>query len=155
MTRLMAPGRSAGGRQHFACDADVDDGEGVRAVSSLPWKSVGHVPSGDPCVVLASRLRLRRRGDVPRFFVDAMRVRRQVWRADGALGVALIATLWRGEFFTLSARRNDAAMAGMVESQPHVGVMSRYHDSTAESRFEIWNANDIPTWTEAHSRLAT
>ena len=53
-----------------------------------------------PAVVMASRFRLRRLRDVPRFFLDAMRIHRQVRAADGALGVSLVAHPLRREFFT-------------------------------------------------------
>ena len=82
---------------------------------TLPWISVR--PADAPAVVMASRFELRRLRDVPRFFLDAMRIHRQVRAADGALGVSLVAHPLQREFFTLSAWRDRAAVDAAGPSQ--------------------------------------
>ena len=47
---------------------------------TLPWISVR--PADAPAVVMASWFELRRLRDVPRFFLDAMRIHRQVRAAE-------------------------------------------------------------------------
>ena len=59
--------------------------------------------SGSPVVVMASRFELKRMRDVPGFLLDSLRIRRQVLRADGALGVSLVAHPLRRQVLTLSA----------------------------------------------------
>jgi hypothetical protein len=48
---------------------------------TLPWIPVESATA--PAVVMASRFRLRRLRDVPRSFLDAMRIHKQVRAADG------------------------------------------------------------------------
>ena len=66
---------------------------------------------------------LRRLRDVPRFFLDAMRIHRQVRAADGALGVSLVAHPLRREFFTLSAWRDRAAVDAVLDPLDRCDVL--------------------------------
>jgi heme-degrading monooxygenase HmoA len=122
---------------------------------TLPWIPV-HAADA-PAVVMASRFRLRRLRDVPRFFLDAMRIHRQVRAADGALGVSLVAHPLRREFFTLSAWRNRAAVDALVRAEPHRSAMGRYHAVMADAVFRFWEVSPDalpPSWEEAFRRLA-
>jgi hypothetical protein len=122
---------------------------------TLPWISVR--PADAPTVVMASRFRLRRLRDVPRFFLDAMRIHRQVRAADGALGVSLVAHPLRREFFTLSAWRDRAAVDALVRAEPHRSAMGRYHAVMADAVFRFWEAEPDalpPSWEDAFRRLA-
>ena len=67
-------------------------------MATLPWtvarpeRGRPDDPSGPgPVLVLASRLELRRFRTAPAFLAAAMRVRAQVRRSPGALGVSLVA----------------------------------------------------------------
>ncbi len=123
---------------------------------TLPWLSLGDVEPATTAVVMASRFRVRRLRQVPRFLLDSMRIHRQVRAADGALGVSLIARPLRREFFTLSAWRDRAALQALVRTQPHAGVMRRQRPATAESAFTFWEvpADRLPvSWSEARRRL--
>lgn len=127
-------------------------------MATLPWLSLsrGSVDTGAPALVMASRFRVRRLRDVPRFFLDSMRIHRQVRAADGALGLSLIARPLRREFFTLSAWRNRAALDALVRAQPHAGAMRRHRPVMAESTFTFWEveADQLPVrWDEARRRL--
>ena len=122
---------------------------------TLPWIPVASADA--PAVVMASRFRLRRMRDVPRFFLDAMRIHRQVRAADGALGVSLVAHPLRREFFTLSAWRDRAAVDALVRAEPHRSAMGRYHAVMADAVFRFWEVPPgalPPSWDDAPSRLA-
>ena len=123
---------------------------------TLPWISVHSVGPGAPAVVMASHFRVRRLRDVPRFFVDSMRIHREVRAADGALGVSLVAHPVRREFLTLSAWRDRGALDALVRAQPHAGAMRRHRRAMAESTFTFWTVatDQLPvTWEEARRRL--
>lgn len=125
---------------------------------TLPWLPL---QSGDPtadAVVMASRFRVSRLRDVPRFFLDAIRIHRQVRGSDGALGVSLIARPLHREFLTLSAWRDRDALNALVRTSPHRPAMRRHHPTTADSTFTYWEVRiaQLPvTWDEARRKLDT
>ena len=123
----------------------------------LPWTAApGADPSHDEVVVMASLLRLRSVRRVPRFLRSALAIRRQVLRADGALGVALNTALPR-TFFTLSAWRDGDALNAFVRSEPHLSSMRRYRPAMTDARFVFWSspADSLPPpWSEAQQRLS-
>jgi hypothetical protein len=133
-------------------------------VPSLPWTVVDAAPSGSQVVFLASRLRLRSARHIPGFFRAAFAVRSQVRRSPGAVGVSLIAEPMRKTFWTLSAWTDQASLDSFVQSQPHLGVMSRYHARLVSPEFTTWNADasSVPPsrssakdrWAEGKQRLA-
>ncbi len=124
---------------------------------TLPWRAVQQV--GGPtanAVVMASRFQVRRLRDVPRFFLDSMRIHRQVLAADGALGVSLVAHPLRREFLTLSAWRDRASLNALVRTNPHRDAMRRHHHVMAESGFTFWEVEraQLPVdWDDARRRL--
>jgi hypothetical protein len=122
---------------------------------TLPWTTVDPAGDGD-AVVMASRFTLRTWRHVLPFFLDAMRIHRQVRRADGAYGVSLEAHPLRREFLTLSSWRDDTAVKALVQAEPHRSVMRRYRAVTKEAAFRFWRAPaaESPTWSEAKRRLA-
>ncbi|SFO78785.1 protein of unknown function [Geodermatophilus dictyosporus] len=123
---------------------------------TLPWFS-GPVPvPGTTAVVMASRFRVRRLRQVPRFFLDSMRIHRQVRAADGALGISLIARPLRREFLTLSAWRDRGSLDALVRAEPHRGAMRRHRAAMAESTFTFWEvpAVQLPVrWDDARQHL--
>jgi heme-degrading monooxygenase HmoA len=127
-------------------------------VPTLPWlpPTPPELAAEAPVVVMASRFRLRRLHQVPRFFLAAMRIHRQVRGADGLLGVSLVAHPLRREFLTLSAWRDRAALDAMVRRDAHRGGMRRHRAAMAEARFTFWTAAraDLPIdWADARRRL--
>jgi heme-degrading monooxygenase HmoA len=122
----------------------------------LPWKKCPTADaSRDEMVVMASVLRLDSIRRVPGFLRAAISIRRQVLRADGAVGVSLNTALPR-TFFTLSAWRDRDALDAFVRSEPHVGSMRRYRPVMADARFVFWRATVEslpPSWSEAQRRL--
>jgi heme-degrading monooxygenase HmoA len=105
---------------------------------------------------MASRFRLRRLRDVPRFFADSMRIHRQTSASPGALGVSLIARPLRREFFTLSAWTSREDLNQMVRTEPHRSAMRRHRAGMADATFTFWDVDydNLPvSWDEARTRL--
>lgn len=125
---------------------------------TLPWMPVNRPTDTDAvAVVMASHFKVRGFRHVLPFFIDALRVHRQVRRADGAYGISLVARPLRREFWTLSAWRDQAALHAMVRTEPHRGVMKRHRAAMAETTFRFWTvpAGDLPVnWDDALRRLA-
>jgi hypothetical protein len=123
---------------------------------TLPWIPVSQAAPTSEVVVMASRFRVRGFRHVVPFFIDAMRVLAQMRKADGAIGVSLVAHPLRREFATLSAWRDRAALDAAVRGEPHRSVMRRQGAAMAASTFRFWNApaTSVPlTWEEADRRL--
>jgi heme-degrading monooxygenase HmoA len=128
-----------------------------RAVPTLPWIPVSQAAPTSEVVVMASRFRVRGFRHVLPFFIDAMRVLAQMRKADGAVGVSLVAHPLRREFATLSAWRDRASLDAAVRGEPHRSVMRRQRAAMAGSVFRFWTtpAESLPlTWEEADRRLA-
>jgi hypothetical protein len=107
-------------------------------------------------VVMTSKFRVRRFSDVPRFFIDSVRIHRQMQQADGALHISLKAHPGRREFFTLSTWRDRAALDNSVRAEPHRSSMRRHRPAMAEATFVFWDATHakLPiAWDEAQRRL--
>ncbi len=126
---------------------------------TLTWQQ--NHSNADPSatvVVMSSKFRVRRYIDVPRFFVDSVRIYRQMQRADGALHISLEAHPVRREFLTLSTWRDRAALDNSVRAEPHRSSMSRHRQAMAQATFIFWEApcEGIPIqWSEARRRLET
>lgn len=61
---------------------------------TIPWttpKLAANRRATSDVVVMASRFELRSLRDVPRFLLAAMRIRRQMLKSPGVLGLSLIA----------------------------------------------------------------
>ena len=133
---------------------------------TLPWtRAQSSAPaSGAAVVVLGSQLRLRSYRHTFGFVRAAMRVRKQVQDAPGALGVSLIAQPLRRTYWTLSAWIDQESMDRFVAARPHLDVMRKYHDRIDGAWFTTWeraeselpkpNTNAKALWTEAKDRLA-
>lgn len=121
---------------------------------TLPWIPASQAAPTSEVVVMASRFGFRH---VLPFFIDSMRVLAQMRKADGAVGVLLVAHPLRREFATLSAWRDRSALDAAVRSEPHRSVMRRQRAVMAESTFRFWNApaTSLPLpWAEADRRPA-
>ena len=124
---------------------------------TLPWTPgpAEAAASDNEPLVMASRFELNTYRKVLPFFVAALRVYQQTRRADGAIGVTLIAHPLRREFFTLSSWRDRAAVNAMVGAEPHLSVMSAFRDYTTDAEFVFWTVPTAtrPTWADARRRL--
>ncbi|ULE35262.1 hypothetical protein [Mycobacterium sp. IDR2000157661] len=124
---------------------------------TLPWatptaEESGYVPQ---TLVMASRFELRRCRDVPAFLLAAMRIRRQMLKSPGVVGVSLIAQPLRRTFYTLSAWRDRRALDSAVAAQPHAATMAGFRTRMADSLFTFWDhpGGPPPDWAEAFQRL--
>lgn len=125
---------------------------------TLPWTKVDGASTDGEVVLMASRFQLRSLRHVPRFFVDAIRIRKQVLAAPGAVGVSLIAHPLRRTFYTLSAWRDRQSLNALVGAEPHRSTMGRHRHAMQDSAFVFWTAraNSLPAgWADAQRRLAT
>ena len=125
---------------------------------TLPWRAAqpAHHSTPSPVVVRVSRFELKRLQDVQRFLLDSVRIRRQVLRANGALGVSLIAHPLRRQFLTLSAWGDRQAVNGLVRTEPHRSAMQRHRLAMADATFTFWEVDhaDLPIdWDDARRHL--
>ena len=123
---------------------------------TLPWIAPA---AADPrpvaeAVVMASRFELKRWRDVPGFLFAALRIRRQMLRSPGVLGVSLVARPLQKRFYTLSAWQDRHALDAAVAGQPHAATMARFRTSMADSVFTFWHTDHTPPgWPDALTRL--
>lgn len=132
---------------------------------TLPWTSAEAAPAVDDVLVLGSRLELRHLRSVPGFLAAALRVRSQVRRSPGAIGVSLVAEPGRRTFWTLSAWSGRDAIDAFVGTAPHRDIMTRFHAALVDASFVTWTvgADEVPAprsnarelWRDARARLTT
>jgi hypothetical protein len=94
-----------------------------------------------------------------------MRVRAQVRRSPGAIGVSLVAQPASRTFWTLSAWTGQAAIDAFVGTAPHRDIMRTFHDAMEGASFVTWtvgtdavpaartNAREL--WRDARARLTS
>ena len=122
---------------------------------TLPWTVAEQPEQGSEVLFLASRLRLRSSRHIPGFFRAALKARSQVRRSPGAIGVSLLAQPLRKTFWTLSAWTDQGSLDAFVGTQPHLGIMARYHDRLVSPEFTTWTTSEtsLPTaWSNAKDR---
>jgi len=123
---------------------------------TLPWTGPrGAEVATAPALVMASRFELKGYRDVPGFLLAALRIRRQMLKSPGVVGVSLISQPLRKTFYTLSAWRDRDALDAAVVAQPHAATMAKYRTRTNDSAFTFWehSPDTPPGWPEAHRRL--
>lgn len=126
---------------------------------TIPWatpKPVAPSHASSDAVVMASWFELRSFRDVPQFVLAAMRIRRQILKSPGVLGLSLIAKPLNKSFFTLSAWQDRESLDAAVPRQPHARTMEHFHSRMAGSRFVFWTVprSELPIkWRDALRRL--
>lgn len=123
---------------------------------TLPWRTRTAEEGDARAVAMASRFRVRRHRDVPRFLLDSLRIHRQVLSASGLVGVALRARPLRREFLTLSAWRDHESLRDLVDAEPHGTAMRRHRPATDEATFVFFDVPvaDLPLpWADVVRRL--
>ncbi|MDT3441292.1 antibiotic biosynthesis monooxygenase [Pseudofrankia sp. BMG5.37] len=113
-------------------------------------------PSAGAPVVMVSRFTITSRRHTVSMLRHALRVRRALLAAPGALGVSLVAHPMRGEYWTLSGWTDRRALDGFVRTPEHRAAMRTLGPTMADSTFVFW-AHDAaaqpPTWAEATARV--
>lgn len=106
--------------------------------------------------VSITRLRIRSVRFMPRFMLDAMRTTRQVKRAEGFLGGALLPDR-KLTFWTMTLWRDQAAMRRYMTSGAHVQAMPKLLAWCDEASIVHWlqDGAEAPDWLEADRRMRT
>jgi quinol monooxygenase YgiN len=107
-------------------------------------------------VAMASRFTLTSRRHTVAMLRHALRIRRTLLTAPGALGVSLVARPARGEYWTLSAWADRASLDAFVGTPDHRAAMRRLAPVMADATFTFWPcdaADRPPTWPDARSRV--
>lgn len=122
---------------------------------TIPWATSAAIPEGST-LRQVSRLELTRVRDVPGFLVAALRLRRVVMGAPGAVGISLRAQPSLRTFWTLSAWHDEDALDAFTRSDYHRSVMVKYRRRMAGSHFHTWTDDSTtatrPEWADAIRR---
>ena len=89
----------------------------------LPWHKSETVDPTATYVLTMTRLPLRSYLRIPRIMRATLRIMRALRSSDGLVGYSLKADLLRKTFWTVSAWRDDAAVAEFVRSDTHRAAM--------------------------------
>ncbi|WP_031073068.1 DUF3291 domain-containing protein [Streptomyces sp. NRRL WC-3742] len=123
---------------------------------TLPWITPNPTTPGTEAVVMASRFEVRSLADVPRFFLKAMAVWKQLHSTPGVVGASLVARPLKRTFYTLSAWESREALNAFAAAEPHRTVMTGLRSTTKESTFTFWQApvDRLPiAWPDAQRRI--
>jgi hypothetical protein len=123
---------------------------------ALPWTKATTVEPDHECVITASRLPLARYSRIPAFLATTMKIRRQLAGAEGLVGYALDAKLFRKTFWTLSAWESRSALDAFSNANPHRARIDKIRPHMRPTTFVFWtaNASDLPpAWADARRRV--
>ncbi|MGY1739653.1 MULTISPECIES: hypothetical protein [unclassified Blastococcus] len=123
---------------------------------TVPWRSRLAPEPDREYLVMASRLPLRSRAQVPRFLGMTLSVVRQLERTQGVVGYSLRAQPFAKTFWTLSAWTDGAALARFNRDQPHHAVTEKLRPHMGPTRFVTWTCrgDELPVaWDDAIERL--
>ncbi|MCX4582496.1 DUF3291 domain-containing protein [Streptomyces sp. NBC_01481] len=123
---------------------------------TLPWTTPNPARPDTRAFVMASRLEVKSKKDVPRFFLKSLSAWGQVRSAPGALGASLEAQLFKGVFFTLSAWEDRDALYKYARTEPHKSVMTGLRSTMSGSTFTFWEVpvEELPiSWKDAKRRI--
>ena len=121
-----------------------------------PWTRFGSPNANENFVALVSYLPLKSVWHVFPFMVYTAQIIGQLKQAQGLLGYSLLAHLFEGKFWTLSAWKDDEALRRFVQDPPHVRIMSALSTHMKPTKFVRWTVKggSLPLrWDEAQSRL--
>ena len=103
-------------------------------------------------VLYITRLRLRSRWLLPRFFFANIPITTQLMRAPGFLGGASIMEA-HAVFWTMSLWESEAAMRAFKIGGAHGAIMPKNVDWSIESAGAGWSRDTLPSWEDAHAHL--
>lgn len=103
--------------------------------------------------VSITRMRIRSVRFLPLFLLDTYRAQRQVARADGFLGGALLADR-KHTYWTMTLWRDMPAMRAYMTTGAHLRAMPRLLHWCDEASVVHWSdANELPDWEAADRRM--
>ena len=104
--------------------------------------------------VSIARLRVRSWRHLPGFLIRDFRTARQAKLAAGSLAVSVLRDADRA-FWTRTVWRDEAAMRSFLRSGSIVGLWRGSRSGAMRPRWSHWvqDANEPPSWPEAHRRL--
>jgi uncharacterized protein DUF3291 len=106
-------------------------------------------------LISVTRLRVRSVFYLPQFFWHTFKVQSQAKRASGMLGGRLMLEA-HSVFWTATVWESEAAMRAFRSSGAHMKAMPKLLDWCDEASYVHWDQEhaDLPTWAEAHRRMA-
>lgn len=124
----------------------------------LPWTPINAIdPHGD-YLVMATRFVVTSRRRIP----QVVRATQTLWDAlpstDGLFGYTLRASISQCTLSTLTAWRDRDSLNAFVRGAPHLAVMGRTRQWTADSHFASWTASGLelpPDWSTVLSQLTS
>jgi hypothetical protein len=124
---------------------------------ALPWTRFASPAADQRCLVMATRLPLRRYRSIPGFLRRTNAIRHQLSRTEGLIGYGLDAKPLRKQFMTVSAWIDNEHLMRFVAAEPHRSTMRAVKPLMGGTRFITWTATaaDLPpTWSDVVRRLA-
>jgi quinol monooxygenase YgiN len=122
-----------------------------------PWQGFGAPDPNENYAALVSYLPLKSLWRVFPFVMYPAQVIGQLKKAEGLIGYSLLAHPLSGQFWTLSAWKDEKALQRFVQDPPHVRIMKALRPHMAATKFVRWSVkgSDLPLqWNEALGRLA-
>ena len=106
-------------------------------------------------VVVATRMKVARWRDMPRFLRGSMAAGRQARRSPGLLGGRLRAEP-SGVYWTLTVWSSARDMQAFRDGGVHAILVPRLAGWASEAVFGVWTteSSELPTWSEASRRIA-
>ena len=122
-----------------------------------PWKWSSPLEPERQYLVLASSIPPQSRRSTWSLFRGASAVRKQLVVTDGVIGFALLARPFAKQYATLSAWRDEDALAAFAKTEPHRGLMIELSPEMGPTKFVRWTIRGVdgrPSWSDALQRLS-
>lgn len=122
---------------------------------ATPWRAFGSPDRSREFVALLSYLPLKSYSGIAPLVIYAVKVVKQLAKADGLVGYSMLAHPFSKRFWTLSAWESDAALRAFVQDPPHVRIMAALTPHMDKTNFVRWKvkASELPLkWDDALRR---
>lgn len=122
---------------------------------TIPWKNYSNVVPDKEYLAVLTYLSLKRYRTIPRFHGYTMQIRKQLEEAEGVMGYALKAHIWKRNFWTISVWEDEAHLRQFAFDGLHRSVMSVLRDDLAgfkNTRWSIRGSEVPPSWSDALDR---
>jgi hypothetical protein len=113
-------------------------------MATLPWRRLERPDPTREYVVVATQATLARYRTIPKFLLATARIIRQLRRTPGAIGFSLRGNLLSRTFSTVSAWKQDSAIASFSTRPPH---------RKAALDFQGMYSGRMARWTEPGNAL--